>query len=66
MAVTPRIERILSIEELTLMVFYTPAHYWQFSYINRKGKALKYCGIFYSSLEAELAGRKWIKGLLNS
>ena len=59
-----QIEKIVCIENLILIVFYTPRMGWQFSYINSKGKPLKYCGIFRTAAAAETVGRKWLIALL--
>ena len=55
-----KIEKVTCIEGITLMVFHTPAHCWQFSYFNREGKARRYLDIFYTPQKAEAAGRDWV------
>lgn len=55
-----KIQEVTCIEGITLMVFYTTAHCWQFSYFNREGKARKYLDIFYSPEKAEAIGREWV------
>lgn len=64
MELTIKIEQIVCIEELILIVFQTRGIGWQFSYINRHGKPLKYRGIFPNAASAETVGRKWIIALL--
>jgi len=64
MELTIKIEKIVCIEDLILSVFYTPGMGWQFSYINRKKKPLKYSGIFRTAAGAEVVGRKWLIALL--
>ena len=64
MKLTTRIEQIVCIEELILIVFKTSEMGWQFSYINRDRKPLKYCRTFPSAAAAERLGRKWIYALL--
>ncbi len=64
MELTIRIEQIVCIEDLILSVFYTPGMGWQFSYINKNKKPLKYCGIFSTAAAAESVGRRWLIALL--
>ncbi|MDJ0719090.1 MAG: hypothetical protein QNJ54_33500 [Prochloraceae cyanobacterium] len=45
------------------MVFYTPAHCWQFAYFDRTGKVRRYQGIFYTAETAAIEGRKWVKAI---
>ncbi|MDJ0718065.1 MAG: hypothetical protein QNJ54_28215 [Prochloraceae cyanobacterium] len=58
-----KIEQVTCINGITLMVFHTPAHSWQFSYFNHQGKPLRYLDIFYSPEKAEAAGREWVKAI---
>ncbi len=58
-----KIEQVTYIDGITLMVFYTPAHCWQFAYFERTGKVRRYQGIFYTAEKAVIEGRQWVKAI---
>ncbi|MDJ0727735.1 MAG: hypothetical protein QNJ38_21750 [Prochloraceae cyanobacterium] len=43
-----KVERVLCIPTGILIIFYTPAHCWQFCCIDRSGLMHKSCNIFYT------------------
>ncbi len=59
-----KIGLMTGIENLTLIVFYTSADYWQFAVITAHGKLHQPHDIFYSAKSAECEGRQWIKVVL--
>ncbi|MGH2415746.1 MAG: hypothetical protein ACRDEA_19055 [Microcystaceae cyanobacterium] len=59
-----RIEKIVGINGLTLIVYYTPADCWQFAVVGKDGQLWQPDDIFSTSEKAESEGRKWINALL--
>ena len=59
-----KIDLMTGIENLTLIVFYTSADYWQFAVITANRKLHQPHDIFYSPKSAEREGRQWIKVVL--
>jgi hypothetical protein len=56
-----RIHLLTRIEGVTLLVFYTSAHAWQFRVLSPAGEVFGSRQIFYSKEAAEREGRAWIK-----
>lgn len=54
------IHLVASIQDCTLVVFYTDAHCWQFWVISHGGTVFGERKIYYTAEAAEKAGRKWI------
>ena len=52
---------VASIENVTLVVFYTDAHCWQFRVISPGGAVFGERKIYYTPEAAEKAGREWIE-----
>ena len=52
-----KVERVLCIRTGILIIFYTPAHCWQFCCIDRSGLMHKSCNIFYTRERAEIEAR---------
>ena len=55
-----RIEKIVSINGYTLIVFYSPADCYQFSIVGPDGDRFEPNDIFYAAAAAEEEGRRWI------
>jgi hypothetical protein len=55
-----RIEKIVGINGLTLLIYYTKAHCWQFAVIGEEAKLWLSNQIFYTASAAEVAGRMWM------
>ena len=55
-----RIEKVVSIDGYTLIVFYSPADCYQFSIICPNGDRFEPNDIFYTAAAAEKEGRRWI------
>jgi hypothetical protein len=51
---------VVSIQDCTLVVFYTDAHSWQFRVISPGGAVFGERKIYYTPEAAEKAGREWI------
>lgn len=51
---------VASIQSVTLLVFYTESHCWQFRLISSGGAVFGERKIYYSPEAAEKAGRDWI------
>ncbi len=56
-----KIDLMRGIENLTLIVFYRSADYWQFAVITADRKLHQPHDIFYTAESAEREGRQWIK-----
>jgi hypothetical protein len=52
---------VTSIQNVTLMVFHTDAHCWQFRVVSPGGAVFGERKIYYSAEAAEKAGREWIE-----
>lgn len=52
---------VVNIQNVTLVVFYTDAHCWQFRVISPGGAVFGERKIYYSAEAAEKAGREWIE-----
>jgi len=55
-----KIDSVTIINNVTLLVFYTEAHCWQFRLISAGGKVLGERKLYYSPEAAKKAGREWI------
>jgi hypothetical protein len=55
-----RIKKIIGIDGLTLLIYYTNARCWQFAVIGEDAKLWQPNKIFYTASGAEVAGRLWI------
>jgi hypothetical protein len=55
-----RIEKIIGIDGLTLLIYYTDARCWQFAIIGENGKFWQPNKIFYTAEAAQRAGRLWM------
>jgi hypothetical protein len=53
-----RLHHLIFRDKLLLLVFYEPAHCYQFRLINRSGEVLGQPSIFYTAEAAERAGRE--------
>jgi hypothetical protein len=51
---------VISIQKVTLLVFYTEAQCWQFRVISAGGAVFGERKLYYSPEAAEKAGREWI------
>ncbi|QFS50975.1 hypothetical protein GXM_08469 [Nostoc sphaeroides CCNUC1] len=51
---------MVGIEDVTLLVFYTEAHCWQFRLISAGGAVFGECKLYYTPEAAEKMGREWI------
>ncbi len=51
---------VASINNCTLIVFYTEAHCWQFRVISAGGSVFGEQKLYYTAEAAEKAGREWI------
>lgn len=54
------IHLVASIQGVTLIVFFTEAHCWQFRIISAGGVVFGERRLYYTSKAAEKAGREWI------
>lgn len=57
------IETVTIINGYMLMVFYTPAHSWQFRILSKEGAVYGEQKTYYSARAAENVGRKWLEQL---
>ncbi|WP_152591704.1 hypothetical protein [Nostoc sphaeroides] len=57
---TTKIHLVVGIEDVTLLVFYTEAHCWQFRLISAGGAVFGECKLYYTPEAAEKMGREWI------
>jgi len=55
-----RIKKIIDIDGLTLLIYYTNAHCWQFAVIGENAKLWQSNQIFYTKEAAEVEGRMFI------
>ena len=55
-----RIEKIIGIDGLTLLIYYTNARCWQFAVIGDDGQLWLPNQIFYTADAAQQAGRVWM------
>ena len=55
-----KIHLLASIRGLTLLVFYTEAHAWQFRVLSSVGAVFGEQKLYYTPEAAEKAGREWI------
>lgn len=55
-----RIEKIVGFDGLTLLIYYTKAHCWQFAVIGEDAKFWQSNKIFYTADAAEVAGKMFI------
>jgi hypothetical protein len=55
------IHLLTRIKGITLLVFYTNAHAWQFRVLSATGEVFGSKQIFYSSEAAEREGRAWVQ-----
>ncbi len=53
------IHQVIGIQGITLVVFYSKAHCWQFRLISSAGAVFGESKLYYSSEAAERAGRDW-------
>lgn len=56
----PTIHQVFVIQNVTLLVFYTEAHCWQFRVISSGGAVFGERKLYYTPEAAEKAGRDWI------
>lgn len=56
-----KIEKIIGIDGLTLLIYYTTARCWQFAVIGEDAKLWQQNQIFYTADAAQKAGRLWIR-----
>lgn len=56
-----RIEKVLSINQYTLVVYYSSRRCYQFSLIDESGQAVDFKNIFYTADAAERFGKAAIK-----
>ena len=61
-----RIKKIIGLDGLTLIVYYTDGKCWQFAIIKKNGQLCQPQGIFNTASGAENEGRKWLFELKNS
>jgi len=54
------IHSVISVDNCTLIVFYTDAHCWQFRVISSDGAVFGEQKLYYTAAAAEDAGREWI------
>jgi hypothetical protein len=54
------VHKVIGINRFILVVFYTPAHCWQFRIIGGGGVICCERKIYYTPEAAEKAGREWI------
>ncbi|MEO0686748.1 MAG: hypothetical protein AAFY76_17330 [Cyanobacteria bacterium J06649_11] len=57
-----RINKVVGINNCTLIVFYTNARCWQFRVIGNDGSVYGEKTIYYTADAAEAAGREWVVG----
>jgi len=57
-----KIHHVIVIDGATLIVFYTPAHCWQFRLISPGGAVFGERKIYYSADAALKAGLEWVAG----
>jgi len=57
---TTKVNFVATIENNTLVVFYTDAHCWQFRVISAGGQVFGTKRIYYTPEAAEKAAREWI------
>ena len=55
------VHSVIGIFGVTLIVFYTEAHCWQFRVISSDGAASGERKLYYTPEAAEKAGRDWIR-----
>ncbi|MDF5715724.1 MAG: hypothetical protein PUP93_18035 [Rhizonema sp. NSF051] len=55
-----RVHLVVNINQFTIIVFYTPAHCWQFQIIKSGEVVFAERKIYYTPEAAEVAGRNWI------
>lgn len=58
--ITTKIHSVVSIQNFTLLVFYTEADCWQFRLISAGGAVFGEGKLYYTPEAAEKAGREWI------
>ncbi len=54
------IHQVIGIDGATLIVFYTPAHCWQFRLVSAGGAVFEERKIYYTAEAALKAGLEWI------
>ncbi len=54
------IHQVVGIQDVTLLVFYSKAHCWQFRLISSEGAVFGERKLYYTPEAAERAGRDWI------
>lgn len=54
------IHQVVGIQDVTLLVFYSEAHCWQFRLISSQGTVFGERKLYYTPEAAERAGRDWI------
>lgn len=54
------IHQVIGIQSITLVVFYSEAHCWQFRLISSEGTVFGESRRYYTPEAAEEAGRNWI------
>lgn len=59
-AMFTKIDSVTIINHVTLLVFYTEAHCWQFRLITAGGEVFGERKLYYTPEAAEKAGREWI------
>lgn len=55
-----KIHLIAGVQGVTLLVFYTEAHCWQFRVVSSGGAVFGERKLYYTPEAAEIAGRDWI------
>ena len=61
MKIPLKVETVVCTTKGILIIFYTPAHFWQFYCIDSKGVVHKNYDIFYTSEKAEIQARSWLR-----
>lgn len=56
-----KVHLVTIIENVTLLVFYTETHCWQFRLISAGGEVFGERKLYYTAEAAEKAGREWIE-----
>lgn len=55
-----KVHLVAGIGDVTLLVFYTESHCWQFRLISSGGEVFGERKLYYTPEAAEKAGREWI------
>ena len=54
------VHQVIGLQGITLLVFFTEAHCWQFRVISSGGAVFRERKLYYTPEAAEKAGREWI------